>query len=135
MPPCLAVCGVVVVGEGWLRSQTAATSPAGSRPTGGGVSLRRLYSLPQPTPTSGSVLFRPKIQNLQSTIMGSGSFWFQMVPPPTRAHKANNRALTKAPTRSPRKASTFQSNGIRGGFRFYVNLLLVASALLLSSSV
>ena len=122
MPGCLRGGGV---GGGEVATKPDGglpPAPAGSRPTGGGVSLRRLYSLPQPTPTSGSVLFRPKIQNLQSTIMGSGSFWFQMVPPPTRAHKANNRALTKAPKRSPRKASTFQSNGIRGEFRFMSTL-------------
>ena len=47
---CLAVCGVAVAlgeGEGWLQSQTAGCHQlgAGSRQTGGGVSLRRLYSL------------------------------------------------------------------------------------------
>ena len=46
---CLAVCGVVVlVGEGGVATKPDGglpPAPAGSRPTGGGVSLRRLYSL------------------------------------------------------------------------------------------
>ena len=73
-------------GRGGYKARRRPRAPAGSRPTGGSVSLRRLYSLPEPAPSSGSVLFRPKIQILE------------MVPPPTRAP----RKAPKNPQKLPR---------------------------------